>query len=232
MDRLLYLYIASGVFGLGVILVDFFTNAISSFQTDGDDGGDADGEDDGEESAPRMRELADLAEGPDGESDADGDSPRDKGSYIVDHYRPRTSIVLKFIGILRTLVYFCAGFGIIGSFALLTGESRLSSLLWSLPVGAITVLIFKLFKRIQNKQLDSSFDHREFLNQSGENLLPLKALEMGKVRIRFGSLEIERYARLAEGAAPLQKGDPIRVVRVDQEVVYVQKDELQLPTQN
>lgn len=231
MDRLLYLYIASGVFGLGVILVDFFTNAISSFQTDGgdadgDDGGD-DG-DEGEESAPRMRELTDLAEGP----DSDGDSPRDKGSYITDYHRPRTSRVLKFIGYLRTLIYFCAGFGIIGSFALLTGESRLSSLLWSIPVGGITVLIFKLFKRIQNKQLDSSFSDRDFLDQGGENLLPLRPKEMGKVRIHFGKLQIERYARLAEGAAPLQKGDPIRVVRVDQEVVYVQKDELQLPTQN
>ena len=222
MDRLLYLYIATGVFGIGVIVVDFFTNAISSFQTDGGDGDghsadDGDGDDDGDQSD-------------DGDDSHHNHDTRisdvlhhDKGSYMVDYKRHKSSMVLEFIGWLRTLVYFAAGFGIIGTFAILTGESRISSLLWSIPVGLVTVLIFKAFKHIQNKRLDSSFTERELLNLTGEALLSIEGSSMGKVRITFGSMTLERYAKLASADSPVQKGDKVVICNVDKDVVYIQK---------
>ncbi len=222
MDRLLYLYIFTGIFGVGVILVDLFTNAISSFQGDGEDGGDGDdgeGDDGDDADGTRLSDIIDLS---DANPDSDS-SPAVQGSYMIDYRRHKTSTVLKFIGFLRTLVYFSAGFGIIGSFALLTGETRLSSLLWSLPVGLITVLIFKLFKRIQNKKLDSSFSEKELLHLKGEALLPIEGEAMGKVKINFGSVTLERYARLAYKDQPVQKGDAIVISKVDNEVVYIQK---------
>ena len=220
MDRLLYLYIATGVFGIGVIIVDFFTNAISSFQTDG---GDGYGADDGDGDA----------NGDDGDDSNDSDQHHDTrisdvlrhgdGSYMVDYKRHKSSMVLEFIGWLRTLVYFAAGFGIIGTFAILTGESRISSLLWSIPVGLVTVLIFKAFKHIQNKKLDSSFTERELINLSGEALLSIEGASMGKVRITFGSMTLERYAKLASADSPVKKGDKVVICNVDNDVVYIQK---------
>ena len=220
MDRLLYLYIFTGIFGIGVILVDLFTNAISSFQGDGDDGDNGhsgDGHDD-----TSLSDVIDLSDAESADADAD-DMHSVKGSYIVDYKRHKSSIVLEFIGLLRTIVYFSAGFGIIGTFALLTGESRISSLLWSIPVGLITVLIFKLFKRIQNKKLDSSFSEKELLHLKGKALLPIEGDAMGKVKINFGSVTLERYAKLAFKNAPVQKGDAIVVSKVDSGVVYIQK---------
>jgi membrane protein implicated in regulation of membrane protease activity len=220
MDRLLYLYIFTGMFGIGVILVDLFTNAISSFQGDGEDGGDGDGEDADD---ARLSDIIDIS---DVDSPDAGSTQEIQGSYMVDYRRHKYSTVLKFIGFLRTLVYFSAGFGIIGTFALLTGESRLSSLLWSVPVGLITVLIFKLFKRIQNRKLDSSFSEKELLHLTGEALLPIEGDAMGKVKINFGSVTLERYAKLAFKNAPVQKGDAIVISQVDSDVVYVQKQSI------
>ncbi|GAO28005.1 hypothetical protein [Geofilum rubicundum] len=218
MDRLLYLYIFTGMFGVGVILVDLFTNAISSFQGDGEDGGDGEDADD-----TRLSDLIDLS---DADSPDAGTTQEIQGSYMVDYRRHKYSTVLKFIGFLRTLVYFSAGFGIIGTFALLTGESRISSLLWSIPVGLITVLIFKLFKRIQNKKLDSSFSENELLHLKGEALLPIEGDAMGKVKINFGSVTLERYAKLAFKNTPVQKGDAIVISKVDSDVVYIQKQSI------
>jgi membrane protein implicated in regulation of membrane protease activity len=140
---------------------------------------------------------------------------------MVDYQNHKAKGFLQFISFLRTLVYFCAGFGIVGIFALLTGESALSSLFWSIPVGAVTVLIFKLFKRIQQNKLDSSFSDKELVNMKGEALLPIVADQMGKVRIRFGSITVERYAKLASKDIPVKKGDRIVISSVDKEVVYV-----------
>ncbi len=223
MDQLLYLYIATGIFGIGVIIVDFFTNAISSFQTEGGDGYSANDGDDGDDG-----DVSD--DGDDSDNSDDNHDTRisdvlhtDKGSYMVDYKRHKSSMVLEFIGWLRTLVYFAAGFGIIGTFAILTGESRISSLLWSIPVGLVTVLIFKAFKHIQNKKLDSSFTERELLNLPAEALLSIEGASMGKVRITFGSMTLERYAKLASADSPVKKGDKVVICNVDNDVVYIQK---------
>ncbi|SMO45417.1 hypothetical protein SAMN06265379_101897 [Saccharicrinis carchari] len=226
MDRLLYLYIATGVFGIGVILVDFFTNAISSFQADGGDGDGADDGDDGDDGddteGDHDTRISDVLHTSGRAQDMEL-SEHEDGSYIVDYKKHKSSIILEFISWLRTLVYFAAGFGIIGTFAILTGESRISSLLWSIPVGIVTVLIFKIFKHIQNKKLDSSFRERELLNLPGEALLPITGSSMGKVRITFGSVTLERYAKLASADSPVKKGDKVVICNVDKDVVYIQK---------
>ncbi|TCO10996.1 NfeD family protein [Natronoflexus pectinivorans] len=221
MDQLIYLYITAGVFGAGVILVDFFTNAISSFQT-GDDG---EGSSDSESSY-------DDSEGSDTLTDALDDIPShssgkngEKGSIIIDYKKRHSGVVLEFIRLLRTLVYFCAGFGLTGTFAILTKESVISILLWSVSVGVITVFLFKLFKRIQQRKLDSSFSDHELINLKGEALLPIEGSSMGKVRIFFGSLTLERYARTIPGEVPIKKGDLILICKSEQDVVYVKKIE-------
>lgn len=208
MDKLFYLYIVAGVFGAGVLLVDSFSSFLSSVRGGGgDDGVGNDMDSDGE---------ADV----DSDGD-DGDHYEADGSNLVDYQKHKAKGILQFISFLRTLVYFCAGFGVTGVFALLTGESSLSSLLWSVPVGIGTVLLFKLFRRIQQNKLDSSFSDKELINMKGEALLPIEGQQMGKVRIQFGSLTLERYAKLASNNHSIKKGDRIVISNVDKKVVYV-----------
>ncbi|PWE00941.1 NfeD family protein [Marinilabilia rubra] len=207
MDKLFYLYVVAAVFGAGVLLVDSFSSVLSSSQSGDDDGGDdldADGE-------------VDV----DSEGGDDSDHYEADGSDLVDYQKYKAKGFLQFISFLRTLVYFCAGFGVTGVFAILTGESTLSSLLWSIPVGLGTVLVFKLFRRIQQNKLDSSFADKELVNMKGEALLPIEGQQMGKVRIQFGSLTLERYAKLASNNQSINKGDRIVISNVDKEVVYV-----------
>ncbi|ASB49084.1 hypothetical protein [Alkalitalea saponilacus] len=222
MDQLIYLYITAGVFGAGVILVDFFTNAISSFQSGEDDGSSSDNESSYDNDSEGSDTLADtLDDMPSHPSGKNGE----KGSIIIDYKKRHSGVVLEFIRLLRTLVYFCAGFGLTGTFAILTGESIVSSLLWSVSVGFITVFLFKLFKRIQQRKLDSSFSDHELINLKGEALLPIEGSSMGKVRIFFGSLTLERYARTIPGEASIKKGDPILICKSEHDVVYVKRIE-------
>ncbi|WP_462318605.1 hypothetical protein [Marinilabilia sp.] len=207
MDKLFYLYVVAAVFGAGVLLVDSFSSVLSSSQSGDDDGGGDDMDGDVE---------ADV----DSEGD-DSDHYEADGSDLVDYQKYKARGFLQFVSFLRTLVYFCAGFGVTGVFAILTGESTLSSLLWSIPVGLGTVLVFKLFRRIQQNKLDSSFSDKELVNMKGEALLPIEGAQMGKVRIQFGSLTVERYAKLASNNPSIKKGDRIVISNVDKEVVYV-----------
>ncbi|MFW5807714.1 MAG: hypothetical protein ACOC2H_08950 [Spirochaetota bacterium] len=226
MERLLYLYLASGIFGAGVTLVLFFTSAFGAV-TDGT----ADGENDIADGETMADSTADTAD--DGSIDDDGGeeftadddmyehSP--SGSYVLDYNRHRGNTILYIMGKLRTLVFFCAGFGTVGTFAILTGESPLSSIIWSIPVGVVTVLIFQFFKNLQQKSLDSSFSDQELVNLQGSALLPLSDGSPGKVRISFGRLEVVRYANVHKPDVTIEKGDRIRVVRVDDDFVYVDK---------
>ncbi len=205
MDRLFYLYIVAGVFGAGVIIIDFFSSVLTSIEDGGDDADAVDSKTDD----------SDFSIDEDGEHyDADG-------SNLVDYHKHKARGLLQFIAFLRTLVYFCAGFGITGIFALLTGESSLSSLLWSVFMGLGTVGIFKIFRKIQRNKLDSSFSDRELLNMKGEALLPMSGDSMGKVRIHFGSTTVERYAKSASKETSIKKGAPIVISNVDRDVVYV-----------
>jgi len=198
MDRLYYLYIVAGIFGAGVILIDFFSSVLSSFEDDidtGDEEGDA--------------------------SSDDAEHHSSDGSNLVDYTRYKARGFLQFISFLRVLVYFCAGFGITGIFALLTGESAVSSIIWSGFVGLGTVAIYKIFRKIQRNKLDSSFSDKELLNMKGEALLPMKGESLGKVKIFFGTMTVERYAKPASGEVDINKGDPVVISNVDKDVVYV-----------
>jgi membrane protein implicated in regulation of membrane protease activity len=179
--------------------------------------------------------LSSFEEGGDGDVDAsdsetdvndtsgddDGEHYDSDGSNLVDYHKYKARGLLQFIAFLRTLVYFCAGFGVTGIFALLTGESTLSSLLWSAFVGLGTVGIYKVFRKIQRNKLDSSFSDRELLNMKGEALLPMSGDSMGKVRIHFGSITVERYAKSASKETSIKKGEAIVISNVDSDVVYV-----------
>jgi membrane protein implicated in regulation of membrane protease activity len=224
MDRLFYLYLVSAIFGAGVILIDFFSNALSSFQS-GDDNadGDADGEANGDELPETIDDTGDDDSPHQNSEDTAPENYDSRGSIIADYKKYNSKSILQFISFLRTLVYFCAGFGVIGSFALLTGESATSSLMWSLPVGIITVLLFKAFKKIQQKKLDSSFSEKELVNLKGEALLPIKGKSMGKVRLFFGSLSLERYAMAANSEEQIKKGDKIVISSTGENVVYVKR---------
>ncbi len=226
MDRLLYLYLATGIFGAGVIIVLFLSNAFASFG-DGDEG-PADSEFGDDSSDDGFSDDASDTDGNDGFDDSDDISSDDGDSenstnYVVDYNRYRSRGILQFMSTLRTMVFFCVGFGTVGSFALLTGESRISSLIWSIPVGIVTVLIFHFFKNMQQKKLDSSIQDKELIQQRGTALLPFSGSSIGKVKITFGSLQIERYAKCSSPDDSIAKGDPVIVQSTDDEYVYVKK---------
>lgn len=218
MDRLIYLYLATGTFGAGVMIVLFFTSAFSSGDEAGDEGAeDADIDmDDGGEADGDMDDAGDSGD------EADTDSNH-QGSYMVDYNKYKSTGILNFLSLLRTSVFFCVGFGTVGTFALLTGIRPLNSLFWSIPVGLVSVVIFRTFKSIQQKKLDSSINDNELLQQRGVALLPFGGDTIGKVKIQFGSLQIERYAKCDNTEESITKGDAVVVYRTDDEYVYVRK---------
>jgi membrane protein implicated in regulation of membrane protease activity len=226
MERLLYLYLTTGIFGVGVITILFLTSAFGS--ADDEDGSDDSSDSTGDESFDDSDDGGEdsFEDSDDGElstDDSDEGEASGRGSDMVDYTKPKTNSILALMSNLRNAVYFCVGFGATGTFALLTGESELSSLIWSLPVGLITVGLFRLFKSVQQKKLDSTFSEKELVNLKGKALLSFSGEEIGKVQIQFGEMTIERYAKCNTSNTEVHKGDEIVITRADDNYVYITK---------
>ena len=133
--------------------------------------------------------------------------------------------VLSFLRWLRTLVYFCLGFGPFGLAAGAFGSGPVASLLWSLAGGVSMSVLARLFFRFQRTRLDSSLHDEELLMEPGTVIVPIAAGAMGKVRVLFGQSVTERYARAEDGAQEFVSGDRVVVSRITEQCVYVRREE-------
>ncbi len=133
--------------------------------------------------------------------------------------------VLSFLRWLRTLVYFCLGFGPFGLAAGAFGSGPVASLVWSLAGGVSMSVLARLFFRFQRTRLDSSLHDEELLMEPGTVIVPIASGAMGKVRVLFGQSVTERYARAEDGAQEFASGDRVVVSRVTEQCVYVRREE-------
>ena len=133
--------------------------------------------------------------------------------------------VLSFLRWLRTLVYFCLGFGPFGLAAGAFGSGPVASLVWSLAGGVSMSVLARLFFRFQRTRLDSSLHDEELLMEPATVIVPIASGGMGKVRVLFGQSVSERYARAEDGAQEFASGDRVVVSRITEQCVYVRREE-------
>ncbi len=133
--------------------------------------------------------------------------------------------VLSFLRWLRTLVYFCLGFGPFGLAAGAFGSGPVGSLVWSLAGGVSMSVLARLFFRFQRTRLDSSLHDEELLMEPGTVIVPIAAGSMGKVRVLFGQSVTERYARAEDSSEEFASGEQVVISRITQQCVYVRREE-------
>lgn len=201
------LYIFATVFGLGVIVVDFFM----MMSAGGDDVG-GHSHDSGD---------SDSTEGGD-DSDGHHHSAHDHQGSVIAHQRPsKENVLLKTLGMLRNAVYFSVGFGPTGWLAESVFNERFS-FLWAVGVGIIVAFIAALFSRIRRDKLDSSINDAELLLEKAVVLVSLGPHKMGKVRIAHGGMNIDRYAIAKSEIDEFYVGEEVRVCEVNDEFVTVE----------
>lgn len=208
------LYITTGIFGLGITLIDMF-GLIGD-----NDGAEVDGSGEGETCGDADVDI-------DVDVDIDLDTGSSDGSVqgsVVGHdYSPRGGKLLRFLSMIRNLIYFCLGFGPVGVAALLFRNNAVESLLWSGGFGIFTLLCARIFRRILKKDLNSIIKSQELLMEKGEVIVSIGAGQIGKVRFLFSGRYVERYARCKDIKVSIKKGEQIQVTETDDEYVYVEE---------
>lgn len=240
MSPLLSMYIACAIFGVGVTAIDMLGMFGDLFQAEeggssGDHGGDhgdfdADGgghgDHDGGFDGTHGDHGGDLlgAEHGDHAGDHHSDDHGEPGHIVSHDQYQGWQILPLLLSTARSAVHFSLGFGSVGIFALLTGRTPTSSLLWSVPVGAVTLIGGRLLRRIQRSELDSQFKAEDLIMERGTVLVSIGQGQLGRVRIQLEGTYADRYARASDPAKMLKAGTTVRVVDVTEDCVYVEEE--------
>lgn len=209
-------YIGCTLFSVTITLLDFLGFLGGSEDSDGA-GGDTGGDtaDDGADS---------------GSTRFDTELPGDealagKASHESVPHTGKVA-VLSVLSYLRSLVYFCLGFGPTGWVAIAMGNSAVQSLIWAAPAGVAAFALAHAFFRFQRTDTDSSLHSEELFFQQATVIVPLTHDTMGKVRVQVGMSVTEQYALAAKPDARFEKGDTVRVANVTDECVYVEHENM------
>ncbi|MGF1532482.1 MAG: hypothetical protein ACFCUI_02165 [Bernardetiaceae bacterium] len=209
MDGLLSVYVATTIFGGGVIAVDMLGLLSGLGKEAHDDGGHG------------SDEEADEADHGNDEDD-DQDEGADKGAVMMHDRGNSKALVLRSIAWLKTLVYFAFGFGATGWFALaVAGKLALESLVWGAGVGVVLAVLARVVKRLQRNEFDSTFKDEELLMERAEVIVPIEPGKIGKIRIHYNGLYLDRFARAENPHMSYKRGDQVRVVQITDEYFFV-----------
>ena len=198
---LLSLYIAATIFGVGVTAIDLL-----GFVGDQNDDGEPDG---------------DGNDGDDG--DVEGDASSGKGSIAGHDRRQRHSIVMRIMSATRSVVYFSLGFGPVGWFGTATGETVVSTLVWSSGVGAVILVLAHLLRRLLRSELNSNIKETDTLLEKGTVTVRIQPGALGRIRLKIGAAYTDRYAR-TRGEETLDPGVEVRVVDIDEDCLVVERE--------
>lgn len=220
------IYIAATVFGAGMVLIDL-TGVLSHIGDDGDGEltgesadthsgmDDASGDSDG---AGSDTEGSFDSSGNDGGADS---HDSDNGSVLMHKPGRGKSLVLRLITILKGIVYFALGFGATGWFATYSDYHWSLSLPLSLGMGLLTMVIAKLVRRMQRSELNSQISNNQLLMNEAEVLMDTGKGKIGKVRILYEGMYVDRYAKTLDEQDYYKKGSTVRVMEVADDFVYV-----------
>ena len=194
MESLNPLYIFASVFGVGVLIIDL----MGVFNQDDD------------------------ADVDDTTTSSEGDG--EDGSDIGSKSSKKGSITLKILSIMQSSVYFALGFGATGMFAIYTGESELSSLIWSLVAGIILMIVAKLIKSMQKNTLSSEIDKSDLLMEKGEIIVPIEQGKIGKVRVQLEDQIVDRFAKSKDTSLSFSMGERVTIEEVTDEYLFIDKE--------
>ena len=239
MSWLWSLYIGATVLGAGVTIIDLLgligSHTDGAEASDGHDGDQVDGDlsigsghDDPSAEAP-----ANIDSAADHESGVDvlaHPAFHDHEGSMAGMDRPeKRSIVLASLTFVRSLVYFCLGFGPVGWFAIATTARIGESLAWSIPVGLLTVVGTRALRRLMRRELNSEVQTSELLMERGVVIVSIGREQMGKVRVKLGDIYVDRFARSSDPERAIAVGTAVRVTDVSDECIFVgpENEELQ-----
>jgi membrane protein implicated in regulation of membrane protease activity len=232
MDWLISLYIGTGIFGLGITIIDFIGMLDDN---DGDDSGE-DGADDGHDlgliddaGADASDNVSDDIEGdgdPQGEGEEDGEDleGEESGSKVALQEKSGVSRLIKTLQFLRFLVYFSLGFGPIGFIGTLLNYSWLETLLVALGLGTLTSGLAFWIKSLLGKTTDSQIHSKDLIMEKGIVTVSIAPGAIGKVRTLVHGRYEERYAKLKGDGEKILPGTEVRIVDFDDECIYVEKE--------
>jgi membrane protein implicated in regulation of membrane protease activity len=201
MGWLLPLYIGTAIFGVGITIADLL-GAFSHFGAHHDVGG---------------HDLThDLTHGTTHHVE---DSA---GSAVAHDLQLRGGAMVRTVGALRSLVYFCLGFGPVGIFAMTQYHSAGATLLWSIPLGAVVMVGTRMLRRALSREISSDIHGSDLLLEKGVVTVTIGRGQMGKVRVTVGGTYVDWYAR-AKADRELPVGARVRVVDATDECVFVEE---------
>jgi len=246
MGDLFILFMSLTVFGVGVTAVDFI-GVLDHFGNDGDGHGDGSSHEHGDESghgdgsghghgsghthdAPadsHSVETANAANAANAANHGSNLAPENKNSKLTgDTGRPEDktgiAVISKIINVLRNIVYFSLGFGPTGLFAIFSGLSRTSGLIWACAAGVVMMVLARLLKRFIRRDMDSSIKPDELLQERGVLLLPLEGGAISKAVVRQYGRDIEVYVRCKNKNVTLPKGKEIIIEDYDNDVYWIE----------
>jgi hypothetical protein len=204
MGILFAFYTALSIFGLGVTVIDFLglpDHAGGDMDTPAPDGG-GDGGATGDH--------------------ADGGFRYGEAGALLGSGNTGIRFITRLTALMRAAVYFSLGAGPTGLFALFTGRSALSGLIWAGAAGiGIAVLGGALRKLIRN-DIDSSIKPEEMLMEKAIISVPVSRGRLGKAIVRQFGREQEVYVRGKDKNASFAKGCEVRIVDYDESQFWIE----------
>jgi hypothetical protein len=208
MTFLMSLFIATTVFGIGVIIIDLF-GILSHFDSSGHDGIGHD----------THHLTDDIHHGAAHEDD--------QTSKLIQDHKQKSNPVVFFLNLLRNAVYFSAGFGPAGLFMQMMKKGTLETLFWSITSGIVIMGMTVVIKRIIPKDtIDSQITDEDLLMAGGEVTVSVERGKMGKVRLFFDGFYTDRFAVSKDPEKPIAQGTKIRVVEVRDESLVIEEEKI------
>ena len=114
---------------------------------------------------------------------------------------------------------FVMPFGPTGLFAQWIGDN---DFIWAVSMGLIVMVIAYTFRKLQANKLDSTINDADLLMEKGKVLVTIDPGKIGKVRIYFGGMNIDRYAKGKNETDEFNVGDDIQVHEVRNDIVIIE----------
>lgn len=132
--------------------------------------------------------------------------------------------VYRALNVLRSVVYFCCGFGAVGIYGQLSSGSPLKTFAYSSVTGLLLVLIVKGISRIQKQVTDSQLSSGDLLFAEAEVLVSIHPGKLGRVRVTAGGSYHDLFARGGDPRKKYEKGDKVFVVEASGGEVVVDEN--------